>query len=127
MTLRLKGWGDSRCRRCYILVMWYVDSGGLTAAGRAKREAVRFEVAEMFGQGVRPPEVARRVSRKSALPGTRPGGTAADQPWPRRGLVALPLSSAMTKPSACRPSWRLARRRTAGARTSGGPWRGSRS
>ncbi|WP_175412250.1 winged helix-turn-helix domain-containing protein [Streptomyces sp. TRM64462] len=48
--------------------MRYADGGGLTAAGRAKREAVRFEAAEMFEQGVRPPEVARRlrVSRKSA-------------------------------------------------------------
>ncbi|MDT0403874.1 MULTISPECIES: winged helix-turn-helix domain-containing protein [Streptomyces] len=48
--------------------MRYADGGGLTAAGRARREVVRFEAAEMFGQGVRPPEVARRlrVSRKSA-------------------------------------------------------------
>ncbi|GHE29607.1 winged helix-turn-helix domain-containing protein [Streptomyces capitiformicae] len=48
--------------------MRYADGGGLTAAGRAKREALRFEAAEMFEQGVRPPEVARRlrVSRKSA-------------------------------------------------------------
>ncbi|MEU6943983.1 helix-turn-helix domain-containing protein [Streptomyces sp. NPDC046316] len=48
--------------------MRYADGGGLTAVGRAKREAVRFEAAEMFGQGMRPPEVARRlrVSRKSA-------------------------------------------------------------
>lgn len=68
MTLRLKGWGDSGRWRCYILVMRYADGGGLTAAGRAKREAVRFEAVEMFEQGVRPPEVARRlrVSRKSA-------------------------------------------------------------
>ncbi|MBA5224557.1 winged helix-turn-helix domain-containing protein [Streptomyces jietaisiensis] len=48
--------------------MRYADGGGLTAAGRAKREAVRFEAVEMFEQGLRPPEVARRlrVSRKSA-------------------------------------------------------------
>ncbi|WP_107068364.1 winged helix-turn-helix domain-containing protein [Streptomyces sp. NBRC 110035] len=48
--------------------MRYADGGVLTAAGRVKREAVRFEAAEMFGQGVRPPGVARRlrVSRKSA-------------------------------------------------------------
>ncbi|MET8626461.1 helix-turn-helix domain-containing protein [Kitasatospora sp. NPDC004669] len=48
--------------------MRYADGGGLTAAGRAKRERVRFEAAELFEQGVRPPEVARclRVSRKSA-------------------------------------------------------------
>lgn len=48
--------------------MRYAPRGGLTAAGRTKREAVRFEAAVMFEQGVRPPEVARRlrVSRKSA-------------------------------------------------------------
>ncbi|NUV88091.1 helix-turn-helix domain-containing protein [Streptomyces sp. KAI-26] len=62
--------------------MRYADGGGLTAAGRAKREAVRFEAAEMFGQGVRPPEVARRlrVSRKSAYAwhtAWRQGGSAA--------------------------------------------------
>ncbi|WP_369227990.1 winged helix-turn-helix domain-containing protein [Streptomyces sp. R39] len=62
--------------------MRYADGGGLTAAGRAKREAVRFEAAGMFGQGVRPPEVARRlrVSRKSAYAwhaAWRAGGRAA--------------------------------------------------
>jgi putative transposase len=48
--------------------MRYADGGGLTAAGRAEREAVRFEALEMFEQGVMPPEVARRlrVSRESA-------------------------------------------------------------
>ncbi|MFJ5841859.1 winged helix-turn-helix domain-containing protein [Streptomyces shenzhenensis] len=48
--------------------MRYADGGGLTAAGRAKREAVCFEAVGMFEQGVRPREVARglRVSRKSA-------------------------------------------------------------
>ncbi|OII66649.1 hypothetical protein BJP39_08255 [Streptomyces sp. CC77] len=45
VTLRLKGWGDSGRWRCYILVMRYADGGGLTAAGRATREAVRFETA----------------------------------------------------------------------------------
>ena len=57
-----------RKRQCYILVMRYADGGGLTAVGRAKREAVRFEAAEMFERGVRPPVVARRlrVCRESA-------------------------------------------------------------
>ncbi|MFE9303704.1 helix-turn-helix domain-containing protein [Streptomyces sp. NPDC006856] len=58
--------------------MRYADGGGLTAMGRAKREAVRFGAAEMFEQGVRPPEVARRlrVSRKSAY-AWRDGGRSA--------------------------------------------------
>jgi putative transposase len=48
--------------------MRYADGGGLTAAERARRERVRFEAAEMYEQGVAPPEVAKRlrVSRKSA-------------------------------------------------------------
>jgi putative transposase len=48
--------------------MRYPDGGGVTAKGRAKREAVRFEAAAMFANGVPPPEVARqlRVSKKSA-------------------------------------------------------------
>ncbi len=83
LTLRLKGWGDSGRWRCYILVMGYADGGGLTAAGRAKREAVRFEAPEMFEQGVRPPEVARRlrVSRKLAY--------AWHAAWREGGSVAL--------------------------------------
>ncbi|WP_143653698.1 helix-turn-helix domain-containing protein [Streptosporangium subroseum] len=48
--------------------MRYPDGGGLTVKQRAQRERVRFEAAEMFEQGVAPPQVAQRlwVSRKSA-------------------------------------------------------------
>ncbi|MFE7760383.1 helix-turn-helix domain-containing protein [Streptomyces sp. NPDC057438] len=48
--------------------MRYPDGGGLTAKQRARLEQVRFEVAELFAQGVKPSQVARwlRVSRKSA-------------------------------------------------------------
>jgi hypothetical protein len=48
--------------------MRYPDGGGLTAEGRTKREAVRFEAAELFTQGMSAPEVAHRlrVTRKSA-------------------------------------------------------------
>jgi hypothetical protein len=44
------------------------DGGGLTAAGRERREVVRMQAAELFEQGIRPPEAAQhlRVSRKSA-------------------------------------------------------------
>jgi len=37
------------------------DGGGLTAAGRARREKVRLQAAEWFAEGVTPPEVARRL------------------------------------------------------------------
>jgi transposase len=48
--------------------MRYPDGGGLTAAGRARRERVRLAAAAMFGQDVRPVQVAHelRVSTKSA-------------------------------------------------------------
>jgi len=42
-------------------VMRYPDGGGLDAAGRAKREAVRMRAAELFEQDVPPVEVARRL------------------------------------------------------------------
>ncbi|MFI8092609.1 helix-turn-helix domain-containing protein [Streptomyces sp. NPDC086080] len=120
VTLRLKGRGNSGRWRCYILVMRYADGGGLTAAGRAKSEAVCFEAAGMFEQGVRPTEVARRlrVTRKSAY--------AWHATWREGGgesQAAFCVSSAMTRQSGCKPSWVPALRRTAGARTSGGPSR----
>jgi transposase len=45
----------------------YADGGGLTAEGRARREAVRLQAAEMFAQDADPVQVARslRVSTKS--------------------------------------------------------------
>ncbi|MEU3216710.1 helix-turn-helix domain-containing protein [Streptomyces sp. NPDC006971] len=48
--------------------MRYADGGGLTAAGRERREVVRMQAAGLFEQGIKPPEVAQRlrVSRKSA-------------------------------------------------------------
>jgi putative transposase len=41
--------------------MRYPDGGGLSAAGRARREKVRLQAAEWFAEGVTPPEVARRL------------------------------------------------------------------
>ncbi|HCU96523.1 MAG TPA: DNA-binding protein [Actinobacteria bacterium] len=48
--------------------MRYPDGGGLSAAGRARREAVRRQAAQWFAEGIEPPEVARwlRVSPNSA-------------------------------------------------------------
>jgi len=37
------------------------DGGGLTAAGRDRREAVRLQAAPWFAEGIEPPEVARRL------------------------------------------------------------------
>jgi transposase len=46
----------------------YADGGGLTPAGRQRRETVRIQAAELFEQRIKPSEVARRlrVSVKSA-------------------------------------------------------------
>jgi putative transposase len=62
--------------------MRYADGGGLTAQGRARREAVRARAADLFAAGVDPVEVAGRlrVSTKSAYQWKRrwqAGGTAA--------------------------------------------------
>ncbi|MFI7052267.1 helix-turn-helix domain-containing protein [Streptosporangium canum] len=48
--------------------MRYPEGAGLTAAARASQEQLRFEVADLFAQGVPPLEVARRfrVIRMSA-------------------------------------------------------------
>ena len=48
--------------------MRYPDSGGLSAGGRARREMVRLQAAQMFEQEIRPVQVAQRlrVSTRSA-------------------------------------------------------------
>ncbi|MFI8086556.1 winged helix-turn-helix domain-containing protein [Kitasatospora sp. NPDC086009] len=48
--------------------MRYADGGGLTPAGRERRQAVRVQAAELFERKIEPSEVARqlRVSPKSA-------------------------------------------------------------
>jgi transposase len=48
--------------------MRYPDGGGLSAEGRARREKLRLQAAQMFRQGIKPVQVARslRVSAKSA-------------------------------------------------------------
>ena len=55
-------------RSRYAGVMRYPDSGGLTAAERARRERVRLEAAELIEAGASDREVAQRfrVSRMSA-------------------------------------------------------------
>lgn len=41
--------------------MRYPDGGGLTAEGRARREAVRLQAAQLFAQDVPVPEIAKRL------------------------------------------------------------------
>ena len=44
----------------YLVGVRYPDGGGLTAEGRARREAIRLQAAELFAQGVPVGEIARR-------------------------------------------------------------------
>jgi|SRR5215468_4390210 len=62
--------------------MRYADGGGLTAEGRARRERVRLQAAEMFAQDADPVQIAGslRVSTKSVYQwrrAWRAGGAAA--------------------------------------------------
>ena len=62
--------------------MRYADGGGLTAEGRARRERVRLQAAEMFAQDADPVQIAGslRVSTKSVYQWRREwraGGAAA--------------------------------------------------
>jgi transposase len=63
--------------------MRYPDGGGLSAEGRAKREAVRMQAAEMFMRGLSSPEVARRLRvTRQAVAGWR-------REWKNGGARAL--------------------------------------
>jgi putative transposase len=86
--------------------MRYPDGGGLSAQGRARREKLRLQAAQMFVQGIKPVQVAwcLRVSTKSAYQ------------WRRRWRAGGAAALASTGPggAACRLSERqLARLRAA--------------
>jgi transposase len=58
---------DSCGWRGYAWFVRYADGGGLTAEGRARREKVRLQAAEMFAKDADPVQIASslRVSTKS--------------------------------------------------------------
>ena len=70
--------------------MRYPDSGGLSAEGRARREVVRLQAAQLFAQDASPVQVAHRlrVSTKSAYQCGGAGGRGARPRWRRQGPVA---------------------------------------
>ena len=80
--------------------MRYPDGGGLTARQCDQRERVRFQAAELFAQGMRPPRVAERlrVSAKSAR--------AWYARWRAGGVEALRSTGPSGRPSRFRPQWR---------------------
>ena len=107
--------------------MRYPDGGGLTAEGRARREKVRLQAAQMFDQDMDPGQIAGflRVSTKSVYQWRRAwhGGGEAALASKGPGGNACKLDEASWP--GCVPRWTSARRPTAGNRTSGGRWPGS--
>ncbi len=67
--------------------MRYPDGGGLTAEGRARRERVRLQAAQMFSQGLDPVQIAAllRVSAKSAYQWRRAWSTGGEAALASRG------------------------------------------
>ncbi|PWI04705.1 hypothetical protein DIZ27_43680 [Streptomyces sp. NWU339] len=80
--------------------MRYPDSSGLSAPQRDQQEQVRFQAAEVFAQGMRPPQVAERlrVSQKSAR--------AWHAQWRAGGIEALRSKGPSSRPSRFRPQGR---------------------
>ncbi|MET7888760.1 helix-turn-helix domain-containing protein [Streptomyces avermitilis] len=79
---------------------WHEVSRRGTAKQRAQRDQVRLEDAELFVQGVVPPQVARRlrVSRKSAYPW--------HARWSEGRVRALRSKGPSGRPSRMQPAWR---------------------
>lgn len=87
--------------------MRYPDGGGLSAQGRAKREAVRIRAAEWFAQKVPVMEIADRLrvsmnsvyvwrrrwkaGGRAALESTGPGGSSCRLDQPRLDRLAVAL------------------------------------
>jgi len=74
--------------RGYAWFVRYADGGGLTAEGRARRERVRLQAAEMFAQDADPVQIARslRVSTKSVYLWRRAWRAGGQEALASRGL-----------------------------------------
>jgi hypothetical protein len=96
--------------------MRYPDGGGLTAAGRARREKVRPSTAAMFEQHMDPVQVAcqLRVSTKSAYQWRRRCRAGAPRRWPPKARAGRCAACRRRSWPGCAPSWTRARRCTAG-------------
>src|SRR5690606_21229614 len=115
-------------RVLYLVRVRYPDGGGLTAEGRARREAVRLQAAELFAQDVAVPEIAKRlrVSHNAVYVWRRrwltDGAAGLASRGPRGANVGCRPSSRTGWPPCCKK----APLRTATPRISGGPWHGLR-
>jgi len=86
--LRSASLRDSCGWRGYAWFVRYADGGGLTAEGRARRERVRLQAAEMFAQDADPVQIARslRVSTKSVYQWRRAWRAGGQEALASRGL-----------------------------------------
>ncbi|WP_232533818.1 helix-turn-helix domain-containing protein [Plantactinospora sp. KBS50] len=109
--------------------MRYPDGGGLSARGRAKREAVRREAAGWFAEDVSVPEIARRLRvSQTAVYGWRKRWRAGgEQALASRGLVGLGVGWMRVGCGGWPKPWSRGRRRTGSVVISGGPWPGCRT
>jgi len=75
--------------------MRYPDGGGLTAEGRARREKVRLQAAQMIEQDIDPVRIAGllRVSTKSVYQWRRAWRAGGERRWPPKGRAGTPASS----------------------------------
>ena len=107
--------------------MRYPDGGGLSAAGRARRERVRLAAAAMYEHDIKPVQVAHelRVSTKSAYQWRRRwrAGRHHGAGVQGRGRGGVPADLRRSWPG-CALSWTKGQPCTAGLRISGGRWSG---
>ncbi|WP_245730111.1 helix-turn-helix domain-containing protein [Micromonospora pallida] len=104
--------------------MRYPDGGGLSARGRAKREAVRRQAAGWFAQDVSVPEIARRlrVSQTAVYGWRKRGRPAVSRPWPRKGPAGLGAAWMRAGCDGWPTPRTRARRHTGSVPISDGPW-----
>ncbi|GAB4001508.1 hypothetical protein GCM10029992_37240 [Glycomyces albus] len=110
---------------CLVVVehnVRYGDGGGVNAAGRAKREAVRLEAAGLFERGISAVEVARtlEVSTKSVYQWRRAWEAGGPDALASRGRRARTRSWTMRSDRRWSRHWRPAPKPQGWDRTSGG-------
>ena len=110
--------------------MRYADGGGLTAEGRARREKVRLQAAEMFAQDADPVQIARslRVSTKSVYQWRRAWRAGGEEALASKGPGGSPcrLDEAQLAAAARRAGGRPGRARLGpGPAVDPGPGRGA--
>lgn len=122
---RLRGPGGRWVYACFVR---YADGGGLTAEGRARRETVRLQAAEIFAQDADPVQVARslRVSTKSVYQWRRAWRAGGQEALASRGPGGSPCRLDEGQLGQLRAALEAGPAAHGWPRTSGGPWPGRR-